>query len=414
MIGIVADDFTGAADVASMTAAAGLRTHVLLLDSVTEPALADTDVVVIDTESRHLPPAQAYDRVRQAMRLLAGADRFYKKICSAFRGNVGAEIDAALDELGLGFTAVVPAFPAQGRVTRAGRHFIHGQPLEQTEMAADPLCPMTDSLLPRVLQRQTGRRVCSLNPDNETALAQARAAGGMGIVDVHSDADLARVAQFVQADQLACGASALAGALARTGAWGEPSATEPVDTSRWADGPTLVVSGSVSAAAHAQIEHLAANGCPCVAIAPQAALGSDAQQRAEVERVLDAALARPARMACIHLPASAQVATETQALARSHGIESHAAADRVAGLLAQCAREAVERGGFSKLILFGGASAVAVCRGLGIVGLRVLGAVEPGVAWGVSLGERELLLALKPGSFGAADFGFRADAAMSR
>ncbi len=151
MIGVIADDLTGAADVGAMFTAAGYSTKTVLLEAAARVPLDDTDVVVIDTETRHAHSSDAYRDVRQAVRLLRGAPFVYKKIDSAFRGRVGPEIDAVLDELGLGFAPIVPAFPAYGRTTPAGRHYIDGQPLDQTEMASDPPCPMTDSLLPRTL-----------------------------------------------------------------------------------------------------------------------------------------------------------------------------------------------------------------------------------------------------------------------
>ncbi|HEX2864135.1 MAG TPA: four-carbon acid sugar kinase family protein, partial [Deinococcales bacterium] len=143
LMGVVADDLTGAGDIGVLFAKHGLAVRVFTADlDVRElPALlaaragqgeaGRTDVVVLDTDSRLLPAAEAAARVRAATRALqaCGCRRFWKKTCSVFRGNVGVEFDALLDTLGLDFAPAVAAFPRNGRTTVQGRHFVRGVPL---------------------------------------------------------------------------------------------------------------------------------------------------------------------------------------------------------------------------------------------------------------------------------------------
>ena len=403
MIGVIADDLTGAADVGAMFTAAGYSTKTVLLEAAARVPLDDTDVVVIDTETRHARPSDAYRGARQAARLLKGARFVYKKIDSAFRGRVGPEIDAVLDELGLDFAPIVPAFPAYGRTTLEGRHYIDGQPLDQTEMASDPLCPMTDSLLPRILGKQT-RRPVHVVPRHGDELAHARRVGGMAVLDATSQTDLERIAEALQGEPFVCGASALAGELAKRRPWGEPTLRKCPATQGLTAGPILVVSGSVSPAARAQIERLAASGSTCVPIQPAEALGSPTGREAEAIRVANEIRAGVSDTACVFSPADPVAATEAQRLGKHLGLSPVETGARVAELLAQCATRVLDDGPFTKLIVFGGSTALAVCRALDIVGHYILAEFQPGVPLCTSIGARDLLMVLKPGSFGSPDF----------
>ncbi|HUS63983.1 MAG TPA: four-carbon acid sugar kinase family protein, partial [Kofleriaceae bacterium] len=188
-VGVVADDITGAGDIGGLLALHGWAVRVLgagvAPDDVPARLVgARADAVVLDTDSRFDPTDRAADKVRRATAALRvwGADLFYKKTCSVFRGNVGAEIDAMLDELGEPFTVAVAAFPRNGRQTLGGVHLVHGRPLAESELARDPVHPRTESNLIVDLQPQTARRVVSValedvRGDLAARLAALRAAG---------------------------------------------------------------------------------------------------------------------------------------------------------------------------------------------------------------------------------------------
>jgi len=409
MIAVIADDLTGAADVGAMFRAAGYSTKTVLLEAAARVPLDDTDVVVVDTETRHASPSDAYRTLRQAARLLKEARFVYKKIDSAFRGRVGQEIDAVLEELGLSFAPVVPAFPAYGRTTLQGRHYIDGKPLDETEMASDPLCPMTDSSLPRILGKQTRRPVYVVSRRD-----LARRAKGLAIFDAVSQADLEQIADTLQPEPFVCGASALAGELAKLQPWGAPRPWECPEVRHLTAGPVLVVSGSVSPAARAQVEQAAASGGLCVAIRPAKALGSPKEQAAETQRVAAEARADRANIICVYSPVDPVELHDTQRTGKRMGLSPVETGERVAGLLAQCATRAFEDRPFTKVIIFGGSTALAVSRALGIAGYYILDEIQPGVPSGMSSGGRSLLTVLKPGSFGTADFVFEASEHLAR
>ena len=137
-LGIVADDLTGAMDSSGHFAARGLSTDVVL-----DPAYAsESDVVVITTSSRAEPPDVARERVRRAVRRLAGRT-IYKKIDSTLRGNIGVELMAAMQEAHCEKAIVAPAFPAVGRTTLNGVLLVDGTPVAETQFAGDPVSPVS-------------------------------------------------------------------------------------------------------------------------------------------------------------------------------------------------------------------------------------------------------------------------------
>jgi len=162
MIGVVADDITGANDIGIMFAKRGYLVYVYPYDAF-EAHSADKlpDVLILNTESRFDDPKVAYQKVFKATELLRGLNctHFYKKTCSAFRGNIGAELDAMLDALNESFGIIVAAFPKNGRITKSGIHYVHGIPLEHSEFRNDPIHPMLKSNIVDILQDQTAKSV---------------------------------------------------------------------------------------------------------------------------------------------------------------------------------------------------------------------------------------------------------------
>ena len=158
---VIADDLTGANDTGVQFAKQGLKTLVLLRVPVS-PSRLDEDVLVVDTQSRALSPAEAYQKVTETALLFKDRDQFptlYKKIDSTLRGNLGTEIDAIMDACGLELAVVAPAFPRNGRTTVGGCHFLENTPLEATEIARDPNCPVGESHIPTLIAQQAKRKV---------------------------------------------------------------------------------------------------------------------------------------------------------------------------------------------------------------------------------------------------------------
>ncbi len=162
---IIADDFTGALDTGVQFAARGIETRVVV-GAQADLAAHEAKVLVIDTETRHLPAAEAYRAVYrltlQAKK--AGVRYLYKKTDSALRGNIGAELSAVLDAGGRTMLPFLPAYPQIGRVTRGGVHYIDGVPVKDSPFGADPFAPVRHSVVTELIAEQADRPARSFAP----------------------------------------------------------------------------------------------------------------------------------------------------------------------------------------------------------------------------------------------------------
>ncbi|MDT8858911.1 four-carbon acid sugar kinase family protein [Alkalihalobacillus sp. MEB130] len=158
-IALIADDLTGANDTGVQFARSGLKTSVLMQRE--DVSLSDLDVVVMDTDSRSVSSADAYDRVRRASEFLNrfSFDLIYKKVDSTMRGNVGRELDAVYDVFQPDFVLMAPAYPKNQRKVRDGNLYVGQKLLHETEIAHDPKTPVNESFIPDILSKGTKRKM---------------------------------------------------------------------------------------------------------------------------------------------------------------------------------------------------------------------------------------------------------------
>jgi uncharacterized protein YgbK (DUF1537 family) len=219
LIGVVADDFTGANDIGIMFTLNGYRTYVYSIYDDVSIIAEDADAIILNTNSRLDSRTVAYDKAREATRTLklAGCSIFHKKTCSVFRGNIGAEFDAMLDELGVEFCAVVLGFPRTGRITKDGLHYVNGKLLEESAFKDDPTHPMRESDLVSILQKQTQRKVGLIDYKTvakgplaiKDAINALRDGFQYVIFDVLSQDDLYSIAGAVKDEIALAGSSAI-------------------------------------------------------------------------------------------------------------------------------------------------------------------------------------------------------------
>ena len=154
---IVADDITGALDTGVQLSANGASTLVVTDPDIDMAELANVEVLVVDTETRHVPAAEAYETVRRTVQAAkaAGFGYVYKKTDSALRGNIGAELAGLLDGAGAESMFFLPAFPQIGRVTRDGVQYIDGVPVAESVFGKDPFEPVTASSVADIIGQQT-------------------------------------------------------------------------------------------------------------------------------------------------------------------------------------------------------------------------------------------------------------------
>ena len=415
ILGLIADDFTGATDVASMLVRAGMPTVQVL--GVPEGDLPAADAVVIALKTRTVSPAEAVAQSLAAMRALraAGARQIYFKYCSTFdstpAGNIGPVTEALMDALGSAFTIACPAFPENGRTVFRGHLFVDDELLSDSGMRKHPLTPMTDANLVRVLQAQSTRRVGLIRYD---AIAQGADAVRARITALQRDGIAIAIADATANDDLRTLASACAElplvtagsglALGLPAAFAERGWLVPDARAAALDATAdraAVLSGSCSLATNAQVQRWRDAGRPAFAIDPLAL--------ARGELLADAALAWAAARAgepvLIYATASPD---DLQA------VQAELGAMRAGALVESClARIAcgLVASGVRRLIVAGGETSGAVVQALGVRQLRIGAAICPGVPWTQAEGasfnpplDAPLHLALKSGNFGGADF----------
>ncbi|MEZ5645542.1 MAG: four-carbon acid sugar kinase family protein [Burkholderiaceae bacterium] len=412
ILGVIADDFTGATDVASMLVRAGMHTVQVL--GVPEHGLPQADAVVIALKSRTIDPADAVAQSLAALDALrqGGARQIYFKYCSTFdstpRGNIGPVTDALMAALGTDFTIACPAFPENGRTVFRGHLFVGDMLLSDSGMRHHPLTPMTDANLVRVLQAQTAQTVGLLRHDvldagpqaTREAIARLRADGvRVAVADALSNTHLLTLAEAcADLPLLTAGSGVALGlppAYARQG-WFTPS--EDAARLDSVDGAAAIVSGSCSQATQGQVARWIAAGRTAIQVDPLA-LHEGRQNVGDLLAQATTALAGgPVLVYATAAPES------VQAVQQSLGVQ--AAGEMVEHALAQVAQGLVQAG-VRRLVVAGGETSGAVVQALGVQQLRIGAPICPGVPWTQAAlpdSGASMLLALKSGNFGDADF----------
>lgn len=424
LFGAVADDDTGATDLAGMLADQGMRV-VLAIDLPSPSQLAawadQCDAVILGVGSRALATAVAYDRMREGVRLLETLQPalIQIKYCSTFdstaEGNIGPSIDAALDELGETFTIALPALPVNGRTTYLGHHFVHRQLLSDSPMRRHPLTPMTNPNLVDHLQSQTRRKV-GLAPFPRVregvqplrhCFEQLRESGvNIAIVDCTGDQDLAVICEAARGLKLITGGSAPA--IKLPALWEREFAWKPADRASLLPRITgkrsgfLVVAGSCSPVTIQQNEVLIAGGAH-LADLDGVCLSQGIGDFDAVIATVTAELAA-GRTCLLRTAARPDDISRVHQWARNSGLSETAAGSRIASRLAEMVCKIVCSNPPEGLIVAGGETSGAVSRTLRLGALRVGVNIEPGVPVCVSLGEISLPVVLKSGNFGSPDF----------
>ena len=405
LLGCIADDFTGATDLAGTLVKSGMSTVQLIgvPDADTPPVEADCAVVAL--KSRTIVPVEAVAQSVAALEWLRsqGCEQIFFKYCSTFDstdvGNIGPVADALMDALETEFTIFCPAFPANGRTIFKGYLFAGDVLLNESGMQDHPLTPMTDPNLVRVLQRQTESKVGLVDHrvlgEGSAAVQEAfealQADGvRMAVVDATDEQDLMTIGTAVNGMALITGGSGIGIGLPDNFRMGGSAA----DTLPEITGFSAIISGSCSRATQGQVANFKKSG-PAFQIDPlKLAAGQDMAAQA-LEWALPKLADGPV------LIYSTDEHGEVVAVQEKLGRD--AAGKMTEQALARVAEGLVEAG-VRKLIVAGGETSGAVVSKLGVQGLRIGPEIDPGVPWTVSLGEREIALALKSGNFGGPNF----------
>src|ERR671910_1260490 len=380
LIAVIADDLTGAADTGVQFVHAGYRTAVFF--RATEVLEDDLHAVSFDTDSRTMPAGFAAKRVLDALHVARGARTVYKKLDSTLRGNIAAELAAALGGARRDHVIVAPAFPAAGRTTVGGSQRVHSVPVDETEMANDSHTPVREAHVPSLLAHEfssVGTLGVEDLADHERVRRTLEDCECV-VADAERDADLEALVRAVPDPARVLWAGSAGLALALGSVYPGPCAGD-ASVQRGPVRPVLVVVGSLSGVAREQVRRLIGEyGNVDI---PVGVGEADAVQEA----------VKTAREA---------LAWGACAVVRSPEKRS-ASSESVLGSLAEVAVLLSEEELFEGMVLTGGATAVGVARRLGASGIRLEGEVEAGIPMGALIGPRPYPVVTKAGGFGKQD-----------
>ncbi|MFT6591532.1 MAG: hypothetical protein ACJA2P_002390, partial [Rhodoferax sp.] len=413
-LGCIADDFTGATDLANNLVRAGMR--VIQAMGVPGQSLdADADAVVVALKSRTLPVDQAVSQSLAALRWLQaqGVQQIYFKYCSTFdstaQGNIGPVTEALMAALGCDFTIATPAFPDNQRTVFKGHLFVGDVLLSESGMQNHPLTPMLDANLVRVLQAQCRGRVGLIDykvvaqgvAAIRTRIAQLRAEGvSLAVVDAISNDDLMRLGPALKNLPLVTAGSGVAiGLPANFGIVPSGMASALPE----AMGLQAVLSGSCSLATNRQVQTFIQSGRPALAIDPLQIAVDEAAGGDGVAAAL--AWAQPLLAQGPVLIYSSADPVVVKSVQEQLGVDA-------AGALVERTLAAIARGlvilGVRQLVVAGGETSGACVQALNITQVKIGSQIDPGVPWCHAQSDAAPLgglhLTLKSGNFGADDF----------
>ncbi len=403
-IGCVADDFTGASDIASFFKKAGLKTLLLNEMPIPEPVISeDADCIVIALKTRTIEREEAVRQSLAAFRWLdmIGCQKLYFKYCSTFdstsEGNIGPVIDAVLDEFRLPYTLICPSLPVNGRTVKGGRIYVNQMLLHKSHMKDHPLTPMTRSDITGLMAGQ-GKYACRMVPlkkmsEHGRSLAEQMETDGQPyylVPDYYEEEHGLMIAEIFSGCRFFTGGSGLGGALAQVLARdGQRRKGElRMDT----EGKGLVLAGSCSAVTLKQIEDYKKKAYPAYRVDPKKLIKGE-ETAVNIWKWVETQTQTP----LIYSSAQADEIAENQ----TYGKEKVAIA--IENLLSSLAVMAV-KAGRTRIITAGGETSGAVTKALGFQSFYICESLAPGVPVMIPIEAPQIRLVLKSGNFGQENF----------
>lgn len=408
-LGCIADDFTGATDLASMLARSGVNVSLRIGVPLSTPENT-AEIEVIALKTRSISASKAIEESLSALKWLkeAGAKKYFFKYCSTFdstaEGNIGPVSEALMNELKVDQTIYCPAFPENGRSIYMGNLFVGQKLLSESSMKDHPLTPMNDSNLMRLLSAQVSRRVgladrivvnSGVNSLKEKLISLKENDVPHVIVDAVADTDLDTIASACQDMDFITGGSALAMPLAEFyKASGKISANDNSFMNKKLNTGSIILSGSCSEMTIIQVKNFIQRGA--------AAFQLDPIDLAEngVKKVLDWLSSRDfTKNIIIYATSDPDTVKKVQT---ELGVDM--AGKIVEQGLSECAIAARELG-IKNFIIAGGETSGAITKALNVRQLDIGIEIAPGVPWTFS-GKRnnQIALSLKSGNFGSEEF----------
>ncbi|WP_077623223.1 four-carbon acid sugar kinase family protein [Sediminibacillus massiliensis] len=419
MIGVIADDITGSNDIGAMFSKSDYLVDIYSYHpSVGSQITGDKpDVLIFDTDSRLDNADTAYQKVYEATKDIqkAGANQFINKTCSVFRGNIGAEFDAMLDALNEEFAIVVLGFPKNGRTTVNSEHYVYGEKLEDSQFKQDPVHPMNRSNLVEILQSQTKRRVIGIPYPVikegagaiKSRLHQLKKEKSVQyvILDVTEQEDLYEIAQAVHEEKVICGSSALGEEIPKVkDALNKKENNIPLPVNIMEKG-IFCAAGSLTPQTSEQIEYMKKTGNTVLELDTAVIIGKENKEetvRKFIRLIVDEM--NKGSNVILHSSNTPEKVRITKELGGSRGWTNTEISRFVSETIAGITAGVLEHTGQRLFVVAGGDTSAAVCKMLGIKGMRVWKEIQPGLPSCLSQTDPSYLFVLKSGSFGDRTF----------
>lgn len=397
---IVADDFTGSNDTGVQLAKFGYLSVTLTEKSGIEKYEDLVDALVIDTESRVLPPFKAYEILKQVSSIISRYQDavVYKKIDSTLRGNIGVELKALREVLKPEITVFAPAFPKNGRTTRNGIHYLKGVPVDKTELARDPRNPVATSDVQKLLEESLGvqvrlKRLEEIRENLKGSLLEDLGKWDVFAFDAETEEDLLKIAEavlYLEKKVLWVGSAGLAEALMAC-----------LEKRKREDG-VLVVAGSVSQVTRRQV--IRASEESHVALIKVDVKKALTDPHNELRRVFTRAveMLKDSKDVIIVSALEEKDVTDALEVGKSLGFSSADTSEALARFLGDAVHEVVKRRRPAGMVLTGGDTAIHVVKRLAATGCRINSELEPGIPELVLIGGTAdgVKVVTKAGAFG--------------
>ncbi len=415
-IAIIADDLTGSNDTGLQFSKKGAKTGVVINFSNIDKTLKELDVVVVDTESRFDSKETAFEKVYSISRTLTekGVLLIYKKIDSTMRGNIGAEIDGAVEGARVKAALVVPAFPSLGRITQNGICYLNGIPVENTEIAKDPKNPISSSHIPAIINQQSKRNValigleCIRRGSAEISIkinSLLEDGSEVIVLDAVTNDDLAFIAQAVKdLDEtiVLAGSAGFAEHIAVPIAARDSRKQEfkPVIQEF---NPIVIVAGSVSEITGSQISHALEKNCvQTIDVNLQALFtGREKEEKQRIIHEIDR-FSSQREDTVIRTVRSREDIEKAQKLGAQKGLDLSGTGEHISCFLGDVTREICSTIKLGGLILTGGDTAIKVADVMNISFVIIIDEVLPGIPLSYFISDTygDIPIVTKAGAFG--------------
>ncbi|MFD1064781.1 four-carbon acid sugar kinase family protein [Oceanobacillus locisalsi] len=412
-IAIIADDLTGANDSGIQLTEKGINTSVLF--EIPEQTKLLSEGIVIDTNSRALSKEQAVSITRKATNFIKKLhyNHVYKKMDSTLRGHIGQELQAMSNILNPDFLVIAPAFPGMGRTTKQGYHYVHGQLLAETEIAKDPMHPVTEAYLPALIEQQTGEKVGLLtkedlqrNDDSFRKKITAWKADEIRMVccDAETEEDLKTLAQKFSKETnhvIWAGSAGLAEVLPQV--LGIEKKKQPTYYS--GSSAAMTVCGSLSEKTQAQIQYaLQQKEIEGIELNPlQMFEGQWEMEKSDyIKTCIE--IVNHQKDVVLYVPSNEDIRKKVKDLAKEKGFANNEIGEIISDKMAELVVDVKEQlPKLDRFVLTGGDTAKSITQSLGAIGMHLIKQLEPGIPLVSLIGKDNSLVVTKAGAFGKED-----------